>query len=152
MFHKTFLTVAISALLLSSFSANAHDGATGVVKERMDLMKSIGKNTKTIAPIAMGSMDMDLKTVEEGATNIAKAAKEALTKYPEGSLDDITEAKENIWTDWAKFEDLMKDLSSNAEALAKLAADGEEFELTDAFTKMAGTCKKCHMEFRVKKP
>lgn len=152
MLHKNFLYAAVGALYLSSFGAQAHEGATGVVKERMELMKSIGTNTKTIAPIAMGSMDMDLKAVEEGAEAIAEAAKKALTKYPEGSKDAITEAKENVWTDWQKFEELMNDLSSNADTLAKLAREGEEFELTDAFTKIATTCKKCHMEFRAKKP
>lgn len=149
---RPILSAALVASTLFSVSiASAHEGAEGVVKERMELMKTIGKNTKRIAPIAMGSADMDLKAVEESATEIANAAKMAIHKFPKGSTSMVSEAKENIWTDWEKFEGLMKSLTADAEALAELAKKGEEFELGDGFGKMASNCKKCHTDFRQKK-
>lgn len=151
MFRKIVMAAAISGAFFALTPAQAHDGATGVVKERMDLMKTIGKNTKMVAPIAMGSADMNLKAVEEGATAIQKAATMALEKFPEGSTSEKSEAKANIWTDWDTFSSLMKSLADDAGALAQLAKDGEDFELTDAFGKMASNCKKCHTDFRQKK-
>ncbi len=151
MFRKTLMIAALSAAFFSMTSAQAHDGAMGVVKERMELMKIIGKNTKAIAPIAMGSADMDLKAVETGAMAIQQAAKKVVLKFPKGSTSDVSEAKANIWTDWEKFVGLMKSLSEDAGGLAQLARDGEDFELTDAFSKMSNNCKKCHTDFRQKK-
>ncbi|NVK17226.1 MAG: cytochrome c [Methylocystaceae bacterium] len=151
MFRRTQPAILFSIIFLSLSGAQAHDGATGVVKERMDLMKTIGKNTKMVAPIAMGSADMDLKAVEDGATAIQNAAIMALEKFPEGSTSEHSEAKANIWTDWDKFSGLMKSLAADAGALAQLAKDDEDFELTDAFSKMANNCKNCHTEFRQKK-
>ncbi len=145
--------LAIATLCMTVFSTGAvmaHEGATGVIKERMELMKTIGKNTKVIAPIATGAMDMDLKTVEKLADQIAKNAKAMLDKFPAGSNSHVSEAKDEIWQDWEKFTGLMKDLSTNAAALAKLAKDGEEFELEEAFNKVRGNCRQCHRSFREK--
>ncbi|MDV7339785.1 cytochrome c [Terasakiella sp. A23] len=151
MFRKTLVITALSASLFSLNSAQAHDGAMGVVKERMDLMKIIAKNTKAIAPIAMGSADMDLKAVETGAMAIQQAAKKVILKFPEGSISDVSEATPNIWTDWEKFVGQMRSLSEDAGGLAQLARDEEDFELTDAFIKMSNNCKQCHTNFRKKK-
>ncbi|SCA56059.1 Cytochrome c [Candidatus Terasakiella magnetica] len=153
MFRKTLMVAAICGAVFTFSTAvtQAHDGATGVIKERMDMMKLIAKNTKRIAPIAMGSEDMDLKAVEESAGYIAKTAADVIMRFPKGSTSMVSEAKENIWTDWDKFAASMKSLSQDAAALEKLAKEGEEFELTDAFGKMASNCKKCHTDFRMKK-
>jgi len=148
---KNLLAAVSGALVLSSSVAMAHDGATGIVKERMDMMKVIADNTKKIAPIAMGSADMDLKAVVDSAGIIAATAKMVSKKFPEGSTSMASEAKENIWTNWDQFNGLMLSLEKDAMDLRNLAQAGEEFELLDAFGKMSNNCKKCHTDFRQKK-
>ncbi|WP_135074765.1 cytochrome c [Terasakiella sp. SH-1] len=150
MFRKTILTTFFILGLFTAFQAHAHDGATGVVKERMDLMKVIGKNTKAIAPIAMGAADMDLKAVEKGAMAISRAAKLVVDKFPKGSISMVSEAKENIWTNWEEFSGQLNMMAIDANNLAKLAQDQEEFELLEAFEKLVAGCKKCHREYRQK--
>ncbi len=151
MFSKKLLCAIACAIAFSTSPLMAHDGATGVVKERMDLMKTIGKNTKAIAPIAMGSAEMNLKAVEEAATTISNAAKEAVTKFPEGSHTKETAAKIEVWAKWDEFAGLMKSLETDSAKLAAMAKAGEEFELIDGFNKMISNCKNCHTKFRNKK-
>lgn len=151
MFHKSLPFCAFGAALLTLSAAFAHDGATGVVKERMDLMKIIGKNTKAIAPIATGAADLDLNIVANSANAIAAAAQQAAHKFPEGSLSEHSEAKPNIWTDWNKFSGLIKTLANDARALENIAKSGDEAALLPAFGKMTENCKSCHTEFRQKK-
>jgi cytochrome c556 len=151
MFRKALMIAVIGSALFSLTSAHAHSGAEGVIKERMELMKSIGKNVKMIAPIATGAADMNLKAVEEAALAISEAAATAPTKFTKGSLSKESEAKAEIWDNWAEFEGLLNNLSADAAKLSQLAKAGEEFELAEQFGKMTKNCKACHTKFREKK-
>ena len=83
MFRTSVLAVATAATLFTLLPVLAHDGAVGIVKERMKLMKFMGQNTKQIAPYAMGALDMNLKAVEGAAINISIAATNAIAQFPE---------------------------------------------------------------------
>lgn len=150
MFRKSLLALTVSAILFALNPALAHDGATGIIKERMKVMKFIGQNTKMIAPFAMGALDMNYKSVETSAQQISMAAESALAKFPKGSTSEESEAKPNIWENWAEFEGLLKKLSADAAQLQEMAKN-EEFDLQEQFEKMAGNCKTCHTKFRQKK-
>lgn len=142
------------ALILSlvfCFPSLAHEGATGVVKERMDLMKEVGEETKLIAPMAMGSAEVNLKQVATSATIISDNLKAALDKFPHGSLSGVSEAREEIWQEWDKFERLMNKTIDHADQLSEIAKSGDEFELMDGFEALAAACKDCHKTYRVDK-
>lgn len=133
-------------------AAWAHEGATGVVKERMDLMSDIGDQMKTIGKM-MKSGPYDTAVLATASGRIAEHGGPALLElFPEGSIQETSEAKEEIWTDWPKFQALAGNLQASAEALKDLAEEGAGKELTGpAFGTLAGTCKSCHETFRVKK-
>jgi len=133
-------------------TAWAHEGATGLVKERMDAMSDIGKQMKTIGTM-MKSGPYDPAVLAAASGQIADRGGPALLKlFPEDSLQDVSEAKAEIWTDWPKFQALAGDLQASAEALKDLAVEGAGKELTGpAFGTLAGTCKSCHETFRAKK-
>ena len=151
MFRTGLLAIAITATLFTLSPALAHDGAVGVIKERMKLMKFMGQNTKQIAPYAMGSLEMNLKAVEGAAINISIAAKNAIAKFPEHSISKESEAKPNIWENWGEFKTLLEKLSEDAGVLAQMAKDGKDTDIGMQFGKMANNCKTCHTKFRQKK-
>ena len=74
-----------------------------------------------------------------------------LDKFPHGSTSDVSEAKDNIWTDWANFKMGLQKLSRDAEDLAINAKIGDTAGTQAAFLEMAGVCKTCHKVFREKK-
>ena len=100
----------------------AHTGATGIVKERMELMKSVGAAMKTLAKMFKGEEPYDADAVRKAATQIQGHGGETMTKlFPEGSLDKPTEALPTIWEDWERFELLAAQLVDYSGALAKAA-------------------------------
>lgn len=142
---------ALAAVLMAG-GALAHQGATGVVKERMDAMSAIGDQMKVIGTM-MKSGPYDTAALAKASATIASHGGPALLKlFPEGSIQDVSEAKQEIWTEWPKFQALAGDLEASALALKDLAEEGAGKELTaPAFGTLAGTCKSCHESFRMKK-
>ncbi len=151
MIRKSILSLAVAGALLSSFtSAQAHDGATGIIKERMKVMKFIAQNTKMIAPYAMGSSEMNFKAVEGAAMQISMAAQNVMAKFPKGSTSEESEAKPNIWENWDEFLDMLTTLSADAAKLSVIAKNNED-GVMEQFGKMTGNCKSCHTKYRQKK-
>lgn len=147
----------IAAILtaLGAGFALAHSGATGIVKERMDHMGHIGKATKAIGQMIHGKAEYDPEKVRLAARAIAKSGGKAMTAmFPENSIKGPSEARPEIWTNWDRFVAMALSLKTTAQALADGAdnpMDGEEAAPDKLFAAMAGTCKACHKEFRIKK-
>lgn len=127
----------------------AHAGAEGVVADRMDAMKAIGKANRPLAAIARGRSDFDLATVQASAKTIAEHAGQSFVDmFPEGSMSDVSEAKADIWEDFGRFSEYSMTLESTAMALSQIQSE-DEFKA--AFDAMSKNCGGCHRPFREKK-
>jgi len=139
------ILVATTAIAAAGIvhASKGHDLPAGPIHDRHELMEEIGKNAKQIGD-ALKSGKLD--PVAGAAKTIQADAAKALTLFPEGSTHPDSRAKDEIWTEWAKFESLMKELESKAGELATAASSGGD---SDAASKaMFGTCKSCHDQFR----
>lgn len=117
-----FLVAA--AVAVSASGVLAHGGATGVVKERMELMESMGDAVKALAAMFRGKEPYDAERVRRLAGSIEAHGAEAMTKlFPEGSLDHPSEALPAIWKEWPRFEALARDTASYAGALREAAGN-----------------------------
>jgi cytochrome c556 len=161
------ITTCLFVFGLSS-AALAHSAATGIVKERMDGMLVISKAMKTILAETQSDIP-DPEVLKEAARAIEDHAGEAMTKrFPKGSMDHPTEAKETIWENWDRFSFLAQQLDMKAKGLALAAGNpktGKPAELTgnrmlmdfatmgpdEVFTLLGKNCTACHTDFRVKK-
>jgi cytochrome c556 len=123
MARKVLIAATVAAVVgFVQIEASGHTGATGVVKERMELMKSIGDATKAIAEMMKGAVAYDAAKVEDLAMTIERHAGEAMTeKFPKDSLDHPSEALPAIWSDWDRFSELSDQLAAYAGALQKAA-------------------------------
>jgi cytochrome c556 len=107
--------------------AMAHNGATGVVLERMNGMTAMRDTVAELAPMMQGAVPYDAFIVSEGAAVIAGHAGETmLSLFPEGSLEGVTYAKPEIWTNWQDFAALAEEMRVYADALSKAAPNGLE--------------------------
>ena len=147
--------IVTAGFSLVTVAALAHSGATGIVKERMDLMGGVGKATKEIGKMLKGEAAYDSDRVAELARAIAASGGRKMTAlFPEGSIMGPSEARPEIWTNWQRFSDIAGDLTATATALADGAAnsrDGSKGSPEALFGAMAKTCKGCHQDFRIKK-
>ena len=90
--------VAASAGLIGFATlALAHEEATGVVKERMDLMECQKDDMKLIGDMAKGKTPFDPAKAAEAARDIETTSGKIPDLFPEGSTGHPSEAKEEIW-------------------------------------------------------
>ncbi len=112
-------------LITVGATTNAHENATGVVKERMDLMGNLGKSMKALTRLIRGRDPYDSGKVKALAKELADHGSENLTKlFPKGSLHKPSTARPEIWDDWERFAALANLLTDYAKALEE-AADNE---------------------------
>lgn len=151
-----FLVPAVSASLCASLilgmaqapDVQAHAGASGVVKERMEMMKALGGEMKKLAAMFKGEVPYDPSAVAAAANWIEDHSGGRLLRlFPEGSNDDPSEATQEVWRHWPDFEAKADDLGTEAAALAA-AADAGKGEAKAAFGTLAGACKACHLDFK----
>ncbi len=160
-----FAKVAVLAPLAMAW---AHGGATGIVKERMDFMVTVGKAMDGMAKMLRGRIDYDPEAMRRHAETLAGHGDERLTAlFPEGALDPPTEALPAIWDDWSEFQAQATRMTVVAEAM-RIAADNPRSTATNAdlgldaaglaaaspdvvFRNLAATCQACHAKFRKEK-
>ena len=110
-----------STVFAPSERAQAHKGAMGVVKLRMESMKGMADSMKTITKMLRGEIEYNSNALADLGAMIEAQAGEKLTKqFPKGSLDDPTEARPEIWQDWAAFEKSANDLRMAAQNYTKV--------------------------------
>ena len=129
-------------------SALAHGGATGIVKERMDDMVALGQAMKVLVTESRATAP-DEKAMQAATDTLATHAGAAmLARFPEGSMQPASEARPEIWTDWARFSALAGQLETDAGTL-KAAVGTNDF--ARALEATRATCTACHDAFRLKK-
>jgi len=142
------IALALLGLCCVVIPANSHEHATGVVKERMDLMENMGKRMEAINARIKGKAQLaaikdDARVIAEGATHIAHL-------FPPGSLQRPTEARAEIWRNFDDFERIAKALEAASRKLAE--TDIAEFgALSDQARAVSRTCGECHERYRAKR-
>ena len=137
------------APVLAAGLAIAHEGAEGVVLERMELMKSMAGEARTLGEMLTGKVPFDREVAAQAATGIAEHAAEIPEHFPEGSDEAPSKAKDSIWTSRADFERTADTLNENALALEAAIENGEDpQQLMPLFQSVAATCQSCHESFR----
>ena len=132
-------------LLFLSTVSFAHEGAEGVVKERMDRFKENKKAMKAIK----GNLAGNTTIVAEKASGIEAWAKDMVNFFPEGSTQPPSEALPAIWKEFARFTDLARANEKAAANLKNLAQSGADTSaLSDAFKSLGKTCKDCHNDYK----
>lgn len=119
---RTTLIFGAVAIMLSTSLALAHGGATGIVKERMDLMASVGKSMKVVTEMFQGAKEYKASAIRDAAKSIGAHGGDQMTRlFPEGSIEGPSESLPAIWQNWERFSELSEDLTKYATALAAAA-------------------------------
>ena len=132
-------------LLCLSPVSFAHEGAEGVVKERMDRFKENKKAMKAIK----GNLAGDTVIIAQKASEIEAWAKDMVNFFPEGSTQPPSEALPAIWKEFDRFTDLARANEKAAANLKNLAQSGADTSaLSGAFRSLGKTCKDCHNDYK----
>ena len=141
--------LAIAIVAATATAVLGHSGATGIVKERMDLMKDVGAQMKAVGKMIEGETAFDPVGAASAARRIADHSRGVLAMFPEGSNDPPSEALPVIWEEWADFAQLVSDMETRAGALAESAEDAKDADaIRPQFAALGKTCSACHDDFR----
>jgi cytochrome c556 len=141
------LSIAVALAALTTF-ALAHEGAKGVVKERMDLMKQQQKDAKLINDMVKGKVKFDAAKATAAARDLVTTSQKIPELFPKGTDGHPSEALPAVWEDWDQFTQNAKDLETIADTLATTIESNGDWKAD--FTKVSDACKSCHESFRMK--
>lgn len=124
------------------------------VKERQELMKSIGGNAKTIADFLKESKGTAAEA-QAAAAKIGELAKSIPAAFEvDASLSEMdavgkNRAKPEIWLMWDEFTEHAKTLEEKSAALVGAFKSGDSGAIQTAFGDMGKNgCGGCHEDFR----
>jgi cytochrome c556 len=130
--------------------ALAHEGATGVVKERMDLMKGQQKQMKLIGDMGKGKIRFDAAKAAKAARDLGISTKKIPELFPKGSGGHPSEALDAVWTEWERFTEDAKKAEAAANDLASVLEATPPKDWKASLKTMVDACKSCHESFRQK--
>lgn len=147
---STFLSASLIAGITLSGGVLAHGGAKGVIKERMSVMKNIGKEMKKAGAMIKGKEAFDSKRISTYAKTISETSPGIPDLFPQHSLQKPTEALPAIWEEWDQFSALSLKLTEEAGKLHDVAQNGDRRAITMQFAKVGKVCSGCHTDYRKK--
>lgn len=151
MLARVSAAIIIPMLLLAGTLA-AHEGATGIVKKRMDGMIIMRDQTRKVADMFKGKAVFNSKEIESAAILFVQHGKRIPQLFPEtreSQTLDHSEALPLIWLQWDDFKGLSDRLVIDSEALKKLLADTRDQSiLKKAFFDTTRSCSGCHKKYR----
>lgn len=137
------LTIAAACL-----PSAAHDHATGVVKERMDMMEIMAKHLKAIRERI--DKKQDLAAIKTDAEAIASHAPHVVHLFPRGSTQRPTDARGTIWQNWSDFERKANALEVESKKLISVS-NGDFEAVSKQARAVSEACGACHQKYRIKR-
>jgi cytochrome c556 len=144
---------ALGAMLVAVFTlalalpSEAHEGATGVVKERMDAMEMMAKAMKAIDRRI--KQKRELEFVRADAKSIQEAAAKMPSLFPAGTGKYPSESKAQVWKNWLDFEAKARALETETRRLAE--TDPRDIKtLREQALRVSDACGNCHEQYRAK--
>ena len=138
---------AAPAILL--FSVGVQADVEKAVDYRQAVMNVFAWNVTSMRDMVKGETAFDAAVFARHAKDLASAAQlELMDAFPEDSINDESDAREEIWLDFKKFQDKHGALGEQSAKLAEVAAGGDEAAMKEKFGATAKTCKGCHDDFK----
>jgi cytochrome c556 len=138
-----------AATALSPSVSPAHEGATGIVKERMDAMTQAGKAMKDAGERIKAKRD--LPAIRDNARTVSEVAARIASEFPPGSDQHPTDAKPEIWAHWDDFAARAGALGREGDALAAAVDSGDPGATASQFRTVGRVCRDCHDLYRIKR-
>jgi cytochrome c556 len=146
---KTGLTLFVAVMLGSSPVGMAQAKPDYAIRYRQSVYTAILWNYLPMGDMVRGKTPYDKAAFALRAERVAALTPMLLEGFPKGSDRGAkTEAKPNIWSDFADFSAKMKSFETESKTLATVSAAGDLEKIKTQFAKVSETCKSCHSKFK----
>ena len=140
--------VLILFLISFPFFSYSNEGATGIVKERMDKFQESKNLMRTINKNLSGN---NFNVITQSAEKLNKWANKMHEFFPKGSeasTSNKSQASDNIWSDPKGFKKAIKTFENASAKLIKISKNKNIDDTVSSFREVAASCKGCHQKFR----
>jgi len=125
------------------------DDVEDAVEYRQSVMNVFYWNTHLLGAMTKGKVPFDKAAFKRHADDLAAAANmDILSGFPEDSVSDDSDAKDEIWLDWGDFESKLEAIRSQSAKLADVAGNGNEAAMKAQFEETRRACKGCHDSYK----
>lgn len=146
MIGTTIRGIGVSVIFFLSVAV-AHQGATGIVKIRMDGFKQSQQDFKALIGAAHNG---DYETVKTLSAALEAWGLSIKDHFPEGSNQHPTEAAETIWTDASGFVVATETYVNSVRKINEAALFEDRAAMMAAIKMTSDSCTSCHNIYRVK--
>ena len=144
--NKFFAYFSLIFIVVPVTLVFAHSGATGIIKERMDMFK---KNKDNLKAIKSHIRSEDYGSIVKLAEEIEDWAVKMPDYFPEGSDDKPSQASPAIWTNFDDFQNAAKKNETSAKQLIAAAKAEDQEAVWGGFKAVAASCKSCHQSYKL---
>ena len=139
------VTMLAPLSFMSSFSASAHQGSSGIVKERMDRFTRTKQDLRTSF---RDGRNGDFDAVINKARFMAEWGRLMPEYFPSGSGHPPSEASPAIWQDFDDFARHGLQMTKAADEVILAAENSDTDSVITALKAVGQTCNACHRQFR----
>jgi len=135
--------VALTSVVVS----HAQDKDAAMIGYRQKLMQSQGFHMGSMVAILKGEWPHK----EDGPAHAKALAADAMlvvNAFKAQTADVKTDAKQEIWKEWSKFEEKAKALETEANKLATMASSADMSGVPAQVKAVGEACGGCHKDFR----
>ena len=136
----------IAILTQQTLISHAQSNAETIVKERQDLMKTMGRSFGPLIAVQKGE-STDLAAATEAAQTMHDAIVKAAGMFPTGSATGEvsgSRAKPEVWTNAAEFKAASDDLINETAKLVEISKSGDLEAFKVQFPIVGRSCGGCH--------
>jgi cytochrome c556 len=128
--------------------AEAQVKPADAIRYRQSAYQVLAWNFMPMSAMARGKLPFDARKFGMHAERVALLAPQLLEGFTVGSHVGDTEAKPEIWANWADFQKKMKTLESEARKLAESCKAADEAAIKVQFGRVGAACKACHDQYK----
>ena len=132
--------ILVSAVLLSIHGAQAHEGATGVVKDRMDRFKA---SKESVKQLKKALKTKDWSVIQQGPKIFNNGHRKCRISFLKGAMESHLKPK----TTSGHWEGFLHSVESYQKAQKLVSSNDDLLKQQRAFKGMLKSCKSCHNEF-----
>jgi cytochrome c556 len=153
---KRLFATLLGVVLVAGLASCGGGGAAPVddspegqaVQFRQSVMRSLGYKVAAVRAMAAGEVTADEAKFRKDTADVAALAGMLPEGFTPNTSSADSNAKPEVWTNMADFQQKAADLKNAADALAAAAAS-QGFEAAKGMVQAAGaTCGACHRPYR----
>ena len=118
--------------------------------QRKAIFKQMLNTGEDLGGMLRGRIAFDGQKFADGAVKLDALSREPWKHFPQVREEDHTSAKDNVWQQQARFQEMSRDLEAATGELV-IASQVQPYKVSNlgpAVQKVEDACSACHKEFR----